>query len=125
MKWYSKLIVKINLFLAKRGAKREFEESGHGAGFGWYIEYEGQKIGELLEPKFSDMFWYSYKLVVYDEFKDFVLDVKNWEKCDFKYLNKHYLQYSEYGYASPVIYNHENDELRISMRALYLSALPI
>ncbi|MCC6475173.1 MAG: hypothetical protein IT514_15680 [Burkholderiales bacterium] len=42
----------------------ELIASSYGRIHGWYVEYEGQRIAELEDPQYADMFWESYKVTL-------------------------------------------------------------
>lgn len=46
---------------------RMLAESDFGGDFGWYVVFEDQIVGALHEPRFEDMFWYSYRVAPGDE----------------------------------------------------------
>jgi hypothetical protein len=35
-------------------------EGDYGRDFGWFVEKDGRRIAALTDPRFEDMFWYSY-----------------------------------------------------------------
>ena len=35
-------------------------EADYGRDFGWFVEKDGRRIAALTDPRFEDMFWYSY-----------------------------------------------------------------
>lgn len=41
-------------------------ESNYGRNCGWYVEVDNQKIAELVEPEFVEMFWDAYRIVPID-----------------------------------------------------------
>jgi hypothetical protein len=47
------------LFCSWRRA-RFLVDSDYGRRAGWYVEFDGQVVGELSDPRFEDHFWYSY-----------------------------------------------------------------
>ncbi len=66
--------------------------SNYGRDAGWYVEYEGRRIGVLTDPRPADMFWCSYKIepVVDDSgLRDDLLDSRlHWDQCDFTFRNR-------------------------------------
>lgn len=114
-----------NIISRKRKSteEEELEKTNWGRDFGWYIEYEGKMIGELVDAKFEDMFWFTYKLIAYKEHESLVLDFKNWDECKFRYLNKHYQQYAENAFCGGSCFRYVGDDIIISMRALSLNAI--
>ena len=45
----------------------QLAESNYGREFGWLIELDGVVLGELVDPKFEDMFWTSYQVILKKE----------------------------------------------------------
>ena len=86
----------------------------------WYIEYDSNKVGELVDAKYEDMFWVKYKIICYEGHEQLVLDYKNWNKCKFQFKNKNLLEYAENPFCGDKIYQEENYNT-ISMRALYVT----
>lgn len=95
-------------------------ESDYGRDYGWYIEFEGEVIGELVNPKFEDMFWDSYKIIPSDEkYNDLLFSESEWLKCEFKFRNKELNEYASGAFPA----GSQNNLLkknRVLMRALYL-----
>ncbi|USL95201.1 hypothetical protein D1J36_007930 [Riemerella anatipestifer] len=102
--------------------KRDLKKSNWGREYGWYIEYNGEIIGELVDCKWKDVFWDTYILKsVHEKWNQILTDSKSWE--DFKYKNQHYNQYAinafhGAGYECKIKLNE-----RISMRSLYLTEI--
>lgn len=111
-------------FLQKIKAKSprvcKLAESNYGRDDGWYIEFEGEVIGELVHPKFENMFWDSYKIIPSDEkYNDLLFSESEWLKCEFKFRNKELNEYASGAFPA----GSQNDLLkkkRVVMRALYL-----
>ena len=100
-------------------AKKKLKKSNWGRDYGWFIEFEGKKIGELVDAEFEDMFWYKYKIISYDGFEKILLNSKNWKESKFQFRNKHYNQYAKNAFSSPML-RKEKDKYVISMRGLYV-----
>jgi len=111
-KWYKKIIDSIKL-----------RKSNWARDYNWYIEYENQIIGELVECQFSDMFWDSYIVKSLDQKWDQLLtDPKYWN--DFKFKNQYYKQYAMNAFAEGDVYkNGLTLNHRINMRGLYLTEI--
>jgi len=124
MNWFARVKKSIKDIFSndKKTPKSELEKSNWGRDFGWFIEFEGEKIGELVDAEFYDMFWVKYKIVPYSSFEKVVLDYENWASCSFQYQNKHYLQYPKNAFFGMTI-DKENDNYTIAMRGLYLEAI--
>ncbi|MBI1246673.1 hypothetical protein GC197_02370 [bacterium] len=41
-------------------------ESNYGRDYGWYVEIDDQKIAELVDPEYVEMFWDAYRIVPID-----------------------------------------------------------
>ncbi len=55
----------------------------------WFIEYQGEVIGELIKPEFDDMFWVSYQLIqLSEETKKILSNTDLWNQCEFQFRNK-------------------------------------
>jgi len=122
MKWIARIREKIKANSKKQTEESELKKSNWGRSFGWFIEYKGQIIGELIDEEFDDMFWVRYTISPYPDFKYFLLQHENWMLGDFKYLNKHYKQYAENAVCGPQI-DEENNSYTIIMRSLYLVSI--
>ena len=95
------------------------KESNYGRNFGWYIFYEEKKIGELIDCKFEEMFWDSYKVIHYGEEELNILKTnKYWEEVKFQFKNKVINEFAENAFGSHLNYT-ENKSERILMRGLY------
>lgn len=87
----------------------------------WFIEYQGKVIGELIEPKFEDMFWVSYQLNQLDEEAENILSsIELWNQCEFQFRNKKTGNYAPNAIiAGKHLLSNEMTDKRIAMRALY------
>lgn len=132
MNWISTISKKVKTIIKKRrddielkNKKRkddsELKKSNWGRSFGWFIEWNGEIIGELVDDKFDDMFWVRYTIVPYDGFEEFLFNHQNWDENNFKYLNKHYPQYVDAIHGRTI--DIDKNEYTISMRALYLLSI--
>jgi hypothetical protein len=94
-------------------------ESNYGRTYGWFVEFDGQCIGRLIEPVREDMFWDVYKLIPKDSQSEQVLhDPVNWEHCKFKFRNILMDEYAFHpfaGWGPDFVRNG-----KVCMRALYL-----
>jgi len=108
-KWYKKIKDSI-----------ELKKSNWGRDYNWYIEYDGQLIGELVAYECSDMFWDSYIIRSLDKKWDQLLTKpKYWN--DFKFKNQYYKQYAMNAFAEGKAYDSGVTlNQRITMRGLYL-----
>ncbi|MGY3794890.1 hypothetical protein [Aquimarina sp. 433] len=87
-------------YFKKYKNKKELKKSNFGRDYGWYIEYEGKIVGELVDWKLTDMFWCSYKVVpINDELKNIVFNENLWQNCKFKFKNKKYNKYAENAFS--------------------------
>lgn len=99
---------------------RKLAQSDYGREFGWYIEHEGDIIGELSDPIWEGMFWDSYKLTASSSVGERVLlDPSMWNECRFRYRNMVLGEYAANAYPGGTTV--ESLAIRrIAMRALYL-----
>ncbi len=110
------IINKIN----KRKNLKELKSSNFGRKFGWFIEFEGEIIGELIDYEFYDMFWDSYRIIPKNkEWHLLLFSKKFWHENDFKFKNKHYNIYVPN--AIPKAGSNLKIRKRIKIRGLYLS----
>ncbi len=106
----------------KLPAQDPLETSNWGRNYGWFIEFEGEKVGELIHPIWEDQFWFRYEIVTYEGKADLLHNMESWIACKFKYLNKHYLQYAPDGFSNGIIIE-EGERKTISFRALHLEKI--
>lgn len=67
------------------------------------------------------MFWFSYDVISIRKEEDIILyNPENWEKCNFQYKNKEFLEYAKYAFCGGS-YPFVKDN-KISMRALNLGS---
>lgn len=100
---------------------RELKISNYGREYGWYIEYKGEVIGELVDCRFEDMFWNRYKVISINEKLDaYLFDTDLWNQVAFKFRSKYYNQYASNAFpGGDFIYIEKSRE--VTMRALYLT----
>ncbi|HAS40098.1 MAG TPA: hypothetical protein DCS93_06440 [Microscillaceae bacterium] len=101
---------------------RELQKSNWGREYGWYIEFEGKIIGELVDCEFRDMFWDRYKIIPKnDQWGSYLFDEKHWFESAFKFKNKHYNLYAPNPFTGGI------GDLKISkqieIRGLYLTSI--
>lgn len=85
----------------------------------WYIEFEGERIGELCFPQYEDMFWITYQVIPYNEESAVLLFNANlWLSCAFQFKNQVTLKYAENAIASIVVAS-QLTMGKVSMRGLY------
>jgi len=130
MSYFSKFIQTISSFFQKdiyslekseSDAHLELKKSNWGRDYGWIIVFDGQDVGELVQPTFQDMFWVEYKIIPYNDFEVFLLNSDNWLENDFKYRNKHYNQFPENAFCSGEGIRKVGEDSIINMRGLYLN----
>ncbi|OEK08666.1 hypothetical protein A8C32_04240 [Flavivirga aquatica] len=113
----------LSKYLKKFKDKKELKKSNFGRDYGWYIEYEGKIVGELVDWKFTDMFWCSYKVVsICNEWEHILFDEKLWQNCEFKFKNKKHDKYAENafsGFTSGSLIETKT----VGMRMLYFTEL--
>jgi hypothetical protein len=98
----------------------ELRKSNYGRDFGWFVEFENQVLGELIEPIFADMFWMRYTVIIYPNMENIIRNKEIWDECLTKFRNKKYNQYAENAFGNVI---EENGKIYVSMRGLYLSEI--
>jgi len=94
-------------------------KSNYGRNFGWYIEYKGQRVGELINVRNEDQFWHSYDLISLGEETDKILyKPENWEYSNFEFRNKVLSLYAKNTFCSGM--SPDFTKARIFMRHLYV-----
>jgi hypothetical protein len=95
-------------------------ESAFGRHDGWYVEFEGEIVGELTDPQFADMFWVSYAVHQAKGDRSAVLhDDALWNDCRFVFRSRRTGERAKNALAwgvRPAI-----QDGRVEMRALYLT----
>lgn len=95
--------------------------SNYGRKYGWNIEFEGKVIGELINPKFEDMFWESYEVIsIAEAYNSILFNHDNWLASAFKFKNKKIEEYAEQAFSGGSKRDLK-EKGKIIMRALYLS----
>lgn len=98
---------------------KELKKSNWGRDYGWFIEYKGEIIGELIDSEFQDMFWNSYKIISKDkESEPYLFDEDLWDQVLFKFKNKFYDQYAEGAFSGNA--SEIKKSRTVLMRGLYL-----
>jgi hypothetical protein len=98
---------------------RLLHSSNFGRCDGWYIELDGNLVGELSDARFEDMFWYSYAVEeIVTAGRSPIFDDDLWNACRFKFRNRHTGEVVEHAFCggSPPFVR----DGRVLMRALYL-----
>lgn len=98
---------------------RKLAQSNYGRRFGWYVEHDGDVVGELTDPVSEDMFWDSYTLTVTPASEHLVLDPAMWNGWRFRFRNKVLDEYAVNAFCGKTT----PESLAggsISMRGLYL-----
>jgi len=111
------------MFFKKSNNKNKLNQCNYGREYGWFIEHETQKIGELNHCEFDDMFWDRYTIFPYDGFQVFLFDFQNWLQHSFQYPNKYYQQYAKSAVFGIGGISVEENKHTILMRGLYLSEI--
>lgn len=112
----------IKKWIKKIREARELKKSSWGREFDWYIEYNGETIGELVDYKWMDMFWDTYTIKsVHERWNQIMTEPKSWDK--FKYKNQFYDQYAINAFLGERYECKIKLDERISMRSLYLTEI--
>jgi hypothetical protein len=112
-------------FAAMRRDERERRlavfETDYGRSAGWYVEYQGQRLALLTDPRFEDMFWVSYSvepLVEDPDQREEMLSSRDWwlgRKLEFR--NKDFHEVASFAFPAGDTFPEPG---RVSMRGLYL-----
>ncbi len=114
----------ISKYLKKYKDKKELKRSNFGRDYGWYIEYEGKTVGELIDCKFTDMFWCSYTIIpISNKWEHLLFDEKLWENCKFKFRNRKYNKYAENAFSGFITSENLIKTKTVEMRMLYFTKL--
>lgn len=65
--------------------------SGYGRNDGWDIELDGRVVGQLSDPRFEDMFWFSYAVTAENEGggdASPIADYTLWGQCRFRFRSQ-------------------------------------
>jgi hypothetical protein len=91
-------------------------KSKYGRDHGWFIELDGQRVGELVDWQFEDMFWCSYRVIAADDAgKDIVFRDDLWNASRFRFKNKQLTVYARHPFSGGGVIDG-----RVNMRGLYL-----
>jgi hypothetical protein len=95
-------------------------ESAFGRRDGWYVEFEGEVVGELTDPRFADMFWVSYAVHRPNGGRAAVLDDDTlWNDCRFVFRSRRTGEQAKNAFAWGVRPTIQHG--RVAMRGLYLT----
>ncbi len=90
--------------------------SNFGRASGWYIELDGKRVGELVDPQWADMFWDSYTVRAWS---DVLRDDTLWNDCRLSFWSQQTGERVTGAFAGgspPFIRDN-----RVGMRGLYLT----
>lgn len=95
---------------------RALRKSNYGRAYGWFIELDGQRVGELVDSHWEDMFWCSYQVIAVDgACKEILSQDDLWNDGRFRFKNKQLLVYARHPFSAS-----EPQDDRVNMRGLYL-----
>lgn len=100
------------------GRARWLISSDLGRDDGWTVELDGRVVGELHNPRWEDMFWYSYAVRRLGESDSPLDDDALWNECRFSFRSRtsgERVDRALVGGTSPYV---QSD--RVLMRGLYL-----
>lgn len=104
--------------------KAELSASNWGRDYGWYIEYQGEVIGELVNATSEDMFWERYTIISNNKAaEDILFNQQIWMEGSLKFRNKHYPIYTSAFAGGDSI--KEIETRTVVMRGLYIAEFPI
>lgn len=110
----------------ERRKRLRWFETNAGRKAGWYVELEGRRLASLVDPRFEDMFWDSYRLEVLtadpEERQHLLSSREWWLRTELTYRNKAFdvvISYPFPSLAGP------SGDGRVMIRSLYLVGPPI
>lgn len=113
---------KFNIFKISERKKRIID-SNYGRKEGWYIELEGRRIGEIINPEHVAEFWHQYELILFDHsLSNAVENYEFWENPSLKYFSKSLEKYCIY--FPIIVYQSElstSERKVVSARSLAIS----
>jgi len=93
------------MFKAFKRRKR-VKASNYGRKEGWYIELEGGRIGEIINPERIAEFWHQYELILFDKsLSDAVENYEFWDNPSLMYFSKSLEEYCKH--SSIIVYDNE------------------
>jgi hypothetical protein len=103
-----------------RELRLRIEASNSGRSGGWFVEFKGERIAELTEPKWDDMFWVLYRITPLTE--DPAIRALL-ETPDFWWSDDVVCRSREFGFIAPFAFGSGRgpSDGWISMRGLYLN----
>lgn len=117
------MLRKIKAYLKNKRDEKELKQSNYGRYYGWYIERNGEQIGELVSYQYDEMFWDRYTIIPYHGYENRLLHYFYWLQHDFQYSNKHYPQYAKNAVFGGEEITKKGTEYTILMRGLYLLSI--
>jgi hypothetical protein len=94
------------------------QQSDFGRSDGWYIELDGEVLGELIDCRQEDMFWDSYAIIPANDSSNEILAQEDlWDACRFSFRNKKTAVYAAHAVSSEM----PQSNGRIAMRGLYIT----
>jgi hypothetical protein len=106
---------------ADRERRLQIIESNYGREAGWFVEDNGRRIAQLTDPRFEDMFWYSYKIEPLTEDpaerEELLTSPDRWLACKFVYRSRQFDSVAETAFPAGQPFPEPG---RVLMRALYL-----
>jgi len=97
---------------------RQLAASCGGRKFGWFIEWNGAVVGELIDCQYDEMFWDSYQIIPASKEAWRILNTADyWYSGQFRFRNKILDEFAEYPFCagSGIL-----ADGRVLMRGLYL-----
>jgi hypothetical protein len=96
---------------------RALRRSNYGRDYGWFIELDGERVGELVDVKWEDQFWFSYRVVPANAACEEILLQKDlWDRDRFRFTNKYLPGRPRYAFSSSAPGKGE----RVSIRGLHM-----
>jgi hypothetical protein len=100
-------------------------EANFGRDFGWFVEDEGRRIAVLTDPRFEDMFWFSYAVTAIADDAQTVGAIRTpefWRTAELVFRNRGTGEIAINAYPGAQALTENRD--RVWMRGLYVSIQP-
>ena len=86
--------------------RKRIKASNYGRKEGWYIELEGRRIGEIINPERVAEFWHQYELILFDQsLSNTIENYKFWDNPSLRYFSKSLEEYCPH--PSIIVYDKE------------------
>jgi hypothetical protein len=105
----------------ERYARLALFEANYGREFGWFVEKDGVVLAALTDPRFEDMFWYSYDVEPVAQRPaqgEAVFTAEFWNQPGLVFRNRVTGEVADGAFPGPLVGR------RVSMQRLHTAARP-